>query len=49
MRWRTQEKKEKKYNEEHWPIIKSASYIALAPCAVRSHRSVSFVQCHWSD
>ena len=41
--------KEKKYNEEHWPVIKSASYIALALCAVKSHCSVSFVQCHWTD
>ena len=33
-RWRTQEKKEKKCSEEHWPVIKSASFITLALCAV---------------
>jgi hypothetical protein len=47
-RWRTQEKKGEKYNEENWQVIKSASFITLALCAVRSHCSVSFVQCHWT-
>jgi hypothetical protein len=48
-RWRTQEKKEKKYSEENWPVIKCTSYIAVALCAVRSHCFVSSVQCHWID
>ena len=49
MGWRAQERKEKNYSEEHWLVIKSASYIALALCAVRSHCPVSLVQCHWTD
>jgi hypothetical protein len=35
-RWGTQEK-EKKQSEEHWPVIKSATYIAFALFAVGSH------------